>query len=139
MHCKPAASKVQEEIIKLLLKRGADPCIRGEGINREWSPIKVARYHGADSSIIDLLISEAKQKVGRDEDASKSKKAFKIKGFCDGCLFVSVLEFSYVLLLSSINIRSLIVSLWRISGPLTLLNTTVWTWCLLHLRDLSGF
>ncbi|KAF3063839.1 Serine/threonine-protein phosphatase 6 regulatory ankyrin repeat subunit B [Daldinia childiae] len=45
-----------EEIIQFLVKTcGADIRARGRGWDREWSPLKLARYHGASQTIRDLL------------------------------------------------------------------------------------
>ncbi len=57
-------SRERESIIRLLLDRGADLWVRGDGLreDREWSPLKLARYYGADKNIIQLLIPEIKQR-----------------------------------------------------------------------------
>jgi ankyrin repeat protein len=47
-----ATSNTKGEIITLLLDRGADPCIKWKGLDREWSPVKVASYHGADNAVV---------------------------------------------------------------------------------------
>jgi ankyrin repeat protein len=101
-----ATSDAQEEIIKLLLDRGADPCIKGKGLDREWSPVKVARYHGADDAVVQLLIEKTKEKLAAkgkedtwDEAFHASRKALEVMAFCDSCLFVSFFKLSFLILL----------------------------------------
>ena len=96
---KEVSSKAQEEVIKLLLNRGADPCVTAKGMDRDWSPVKVARYHGVDSGVIHLLEEKAKEKLQRtggvwDEDFHASRQADRIDGcYCDCCFVVSSLPF----------------------------------------------
>jgi ankyrin repeat protein len=97
----PMTSNTQEEVIKFLLDRGADPRIKGKGLDREWSPVKVARYHGADDTIVQLLIAKLKSRLvdeGEedtwDDAFHASKKARKQDDICDSCLFVSILMLS---------------------------------------------
>lgn len=93
-HNQPSPRQV-EAVIKLLLERGADPYVRGAGHDREWSPVKVARYHGRDASIIKLLTPKAKAKPAIegekewDEEFHKSRKAKVGSGYCDCCETVS--------------------------------------------------
>jgi hypothetical protein len=54
---------------KLLLERGADPYVIGKGMDREWPPLKIARYHGADQRIIQLLKDKIKAMVTAKEGA----------------------------------------------------------------------
>ncbi|KAL9133602.1 MAG: hypothetical protein Q9175_005214 [Cornicularia normoerica] len=83
----------QEEVIKLLLDRGADPCVRTKGLDREWSPVKVARYHGVDSRVIRLLEEKAKEKlsatrgeVAWDDRLHESRAAAgENNAWCDCC------------------------------------------------------
>jgi ankyrin repeat protein len=103
---KPTTSNAQKKIIKLLLDRGADPCVRWKGLDREWSPVKVARYHGVDDAVVQLLMAKAKEKLAAegaagtwDEAFHASRKALKQNGYCDSCLFVSVLMLSSLILL----------------------------------------
>ena len=53
----------QEEVIGLLLARGADPCVRAKGLDQEWSPVKVAKYQGVSGKVIRLLEDKAKKKL----------------------------------------------------------------------------
>ena len=90
----------QEEVIKLLLKSGANPCVRAKGLDRHWSPVKVARYHGADSRIIRLLEEKAKEKLKDtksgdswdDEIHESGKGRISRSVYCDSCLSVSTLS-----------------------------------------------
>ncbi len=89
----------QEEVIKLLLKSGANPCVRTKGLDRNWSPVKVARYHGADSRVIRLLEEKAREKLKDtegedvwDEKTHKSGKAAGKSAYCDCCFSVGTLS-----------------------------------------------
>ncbi|KAF5691387.1 ankyrin protein 1 [Fusarium denticulatum] len=82
--------EVSLEIVKLLLDRGADPSIRGRtSDDREWSPLKMARFHSASQEVIDLLTASPSKKK-EDDWKSKfhvSKKAARTTWYCDLCLF----------------------------------------------------
>lgn len=87
------SSSVQEDTIKLLLDSGADPCVTTKGLDHDWSPVKVARYHGVDSRVIRLLEEKAKEKLkdtqhGWDEEFHKSTEADKKHVWCDCCFAV---------------------------------------------------
>ena len=90
-------SSAQEEVIRLLLDRGADPCVRSKGLDREWSPAKVARYHGTDSTVVQLLEEKAKAKERLettktenvwDTQLHASRKADQKTAWCDCCFAV---------------------------------------------------
>lgn len=88
-----------EEVIKLLLDSGADPCVRGKGLDQEWSPVKVAKYHGVDRRVIRLLEEKAKDKLKAtgsenawDTDFHASRKAARKNSWCDCCFSVSIIE-----------------------------------------------
>lgn len=72
---RPLTHRTREVVIKTLLDRGADPCIRGEGLERKWSPIQIARYHNLADEIIQSLIAKSKametaeRLVENEEDA----------------------------------------------------------------------
>jgi len=90
-----ATNTMTEEVITLLLDRGADPCVVVKGLDRDWTPIKLARYHGVEESVIELLISKTKEKLeaeGKtfDESFHASKEGRKQAGSCDSCLSVSI-------------------------------------------------
>lgn len=86
------------EIFELLLANGADLWVKGQGLDREWSPLMVARYHGADEQVIKLLTPASKRRVKNgvedlwDDDFRRSKGSTAAgPGFCDACLLVSCL------------------------------------------------
>ncbi|KAF5630512.1 ankyrin 1 [Fusarium sp. NRRL 52700] len=82
--------EISPEIVKLLLDRGADPSVRGRtSDDREWSPLKMARFYGASQEVIDLLTASPSKKK-EDDWKSKfhvSKKAARTTWYCDLCLF----------------------------------------------------
>nr|RBR01853.1 hypothetical protein FVER53263_11220 [Fusarium verticillioides] len=82
--------EVSPEIVKLLLDRGADPSVRGRtSDDREWSPLKMARFHGASQEVIDVLTASPSKRK-EDDWKSKfhaSKKAARTTWYCDLCLF----------------------------------------------------
>ncbi|KLP12329.1 ankyrin 1 [Fusarium fujikuroi] len=84
--------EISPEIVKLLLDRGADPSVRGRtSDDREWSPLKMARYYGASQEVIDLLTASPSKKK-EDDWKSKfhlSKKAVRTPWLCDLCHFHS--------------------------------------------------
>ncbi|KAJ8067219.1 hypothetical protein OCU04_004583 [Sclerotinia nivalis] len=82
----------QPEIIKLLLSNGANLWMKGEGLDRAWSPLRVARYYGAREEVIELLTPRADARSlngGKwDHRFHTSKKASMLStDFRDGCLF----------------------------------------------------
>lgn len=87
-----------QAIVKELLDCGADRLVRGEGIDRTWTPIKTAKYYRIDNEILELLAPKA-------EDFDKSKDNDRDwnwllgggkrgildgddSGWCDHCLLV---------------------------------------------------
>lgn len=90
---KETAITSQEQIINLLLDQGANILVRGKGIDREWTPIQVARYHNLDDEIIQLLIKKTKERLGKEELYHESEheclKASAQGGSCDSCHCVS--------------------------------------------------
>ena len=91
---KGVSVSVQKQIIEYLLEQGADIGVVGRGIEREWTPIKVARYHDVDAEILDMLVAETKEKGQRsgkawNESVHASQKAGSQVGSCDSCFIVS--------------------------------------------------
>ena len=86
--------KEQEEVVKLLLERGADPCVIGKGLEWDWSPVRVAKYHRADHRVIQALEEAVKQKVtsenAHDTLINASGKIATWNVYCDCCLQVGV-------------------------------------------------
>jgi ankyrin repeat protein len=135
---KMARPSGQREIIKVLLDRGADPCIRGKGLDREWSPVKVARYHGMDDAILQLLMERAKDKLVRergedtwDETLHASANAVEINEYCDSCLSVCLATLSP--LIFSITIAIQFIPLLR---SLLTSERIDYIWYPLQVRDL---
>ncbi len=86
-------------IIKELKAHGADIMAQGEGLDRIWTPYKLACYYGLDSTVVKLVKPTSKQ-IKRSEDAffwrnsikNDTRKAKSLEGFCDACLLVSDVE-----------------------------------------------
>ena len=85
----------QEEVIKLLLDRGADPCVTVKGLKREWSPAKIARYHGVVDTVVQLLEGKAKEKLDATkasglwlEHSHVERQADRKRAWCDYCCSV---------------------------------------------------
>jgi ankyrin repeat protein len=113
--CRPAdkwgaASSIDIAVIKLLLSHGADPWARGKSEDREWSPLKLARYHGASAEVVRLLTPKGKKRSTSSKSTASpspskdgawdakfhtSKRANRTPGYCDVCLFVSLLSPSF--------------------------------------------
>ncbi|KAL1962103.1 hypothetical protein VTN77DRAFT_570 [Rasamsonia byssochlamydoides] len=92
---RPSTASVQKEMITLLLDRGADPCVKWNRFGREWSVIKLARYHNLDDAIVQLLEEKYNERLAEqgledtwDENLHSSAKAIAHDGFCDSCLSV---------------------------------------------------
>lgn len=83
-----------EEIIQMLLEKAADLWATTNGYEQEWSPLKLARYHGADDATLKMFTPiEKTGKDGRqwDDEGHRSMKANRTMTSCDCCLFVSTL------------------------------------------------
>jgi ankyrin repeat protein len=89
---KELTPNAHEQIIKLLLDRGADPCVRGKGLSREWSPVEVARFHGADESVVQFLRDKAAERLDSREDANvpneESRMGHRKPSGCDVFFFL---------------------------------------------------
>lgn len=90
-----SSASAQEEVLKLLLDSGANPCVRAKILDEDWSPVKVARYYGQDRRVIELLEGKAKELLeatnGEDswnENDHASRKADRKNATCDCCSLV---------------------------------------------------
>ncbi|KAK5656678.1 hypothetical protein OQA88_4658 [Cercophora sp. LCS_1] len=72
------------EIIKLLLERGADKRVLATGPDgKGWTPLKIARYHGALPEVVELLKAD-----GEPDPEDESKIGGHATHSCDGCYSV---------------------------------------------------
>ena len=55
------------EIIRLLIRRGASVMTQGEGLDREWTPWRLADYYGMENEIVEL-VSPPKEEIEKSED-----------------------------------------------------------------------
>ena len=69
--------------------------MRSKGLDGEWSPVKVAKYHGVGSTVVQLLEERAKEKLEStkaenvwDEQLHASRKADQKTAWCDCCFAV---------------------------------------------------
>ncbi|KAF7920650.1 hypothetical protein BELL_0335g00130 [Botrytis elliptica] len=79
----------QPEIIELLLSNGGNRWVKGEGLDREWSPLKVARYYGASEEVVKLLTPDALSPDGEKwvrKHHTSRKASVQPSRICDGCL-----------------------------------------------------
>ena len=95
-----ALASTQEKVLKLLLDSGANPCVKANILGRDWSPVKVARYHGQDHRVIELLEEKAKEMLeatnGEDTWNDKdhaSRKADREDATCHCCDLVGTFSF----------------------------------------------
>ncbi|PTB57717.1 hypothetical protein M431DRAFT_479284 [Trichoderma harzianum CBS 226.95] len=101
------AGEPQEQIkvMKLLLENGANRSVRVTVGGQKWTPLKLARFSGADEEVIELLKNglvaadekdqdEKKSKSQEDSDEDKSKKGNLRTATCDNCR-CSIYGFAY--------------------------------------------
>ncbi|TGJ87163.1 hypothetical protein E0Z10_g1616 [Xylaria hypoxylon] len=88
-----------QAIVQELLGCGAHRLVRGEGIDRTWTPMKIAKYYRVSEDVMELLapIPEDFEKMGdeyQDWDwrSGGGKRAIfgNDSGWCDHCLLVRV-------------------------------------------------
>ncbi|KAL7937002.1 ankyrin repeat-containing domain protein [Trichoderma chlorosporum] len=100
------AGEPQEQIkvMKLLLENGANRSVKVTLGGQKWTPLKLARFSGADEEVIELLKNGlvSADEAGQDEDEKKSgpkeesdedksKKGNLRSATCDSCRCVSTL------------------------------------------------
>lgn len=74
-------------VMKMLLEHGAEKdVVATTADGRRWTPLKIARYHGAVAEVVELLESEDEK--GRPDDESKLA-TWHDNTCCDSCLAVS--------------------------------------------------
>lgn len=77
-----------KEVIRLLLQDGRqDTSLTIEMVDERWTPIKLARFHGLDSTIQELLQPESQSDVQDALDSMVGKAYYR---YCDLCFAVSV-------------------------------------------------
>ncbi|KAL6878817.1 ankyrin repeat-containing domain protein [Trichoderma novae-zelandiae] len=98
----------QVKVMRLLLENGADRFVRASVGRQQWTPLKIARFHGAGEEVIQLLKhglgsadeekekDEEKNKSGPEEesDEDKSRKGNLRSATCDSCR-CSIYGFGY--------------------------------------------
>ncbi|KAI1125163.1 hypothetical protein F5Y10DRAFT_284498 [Nemania abortiva] len=82
-------------IVQELLDRGAHRLVLGEGIDRTWTPMKIAKYYSVNEKIVALLAPKPEdfEKIGEDyrdwnwkSGGGKRAVLDESDGFCDHCL-----------------------------------------------------
>jgi ankyrin repeat protein len=86
----------RKEIIEELLKYKARRLVRGEGLDRTWTPMMLAKYYSLSDDIVEVvrpLAEELKTEEGKSWDwmsgGSKRGPKYSDGAYCDGCLLVS--------------------------------------------------
>lgn len=87
-----------QAIVQELLDRGAHRLVRGEGIDRTWTPVKIAKYYRINEEITALLAPQPEdfEKIGDDyrdwnwKSGGGKRAIFSDGGWCDHCLLVRV-------------------------------------------------
>ena len=103
-----------KNIVQELLDHGARRLVRGKGVDRTWTPMKLANYYTLSDDIVSLLkptpddfnnMSITEREWGWENTGSKRGVPYEdIEAFCDHCLLVS-----FGLLLDSLWARVLIL------------------------------
>ncbi|OTA02295.1 hypothetical protein A9Z42_0026630 [Trichoderma parareesei] len=86
----------QVEVMKTLLKNGVNRFVRASVGRQKWTPLKIARFHGASDEVIQLLkhgldTADKKDKdknnsgLEEETDEDKSKKGNPRGETCDSC------------------------------------------------------
>ncbi|KAF5686699.1 ankyrin protein 1 [Fusarium denticulatum] len=77
-----------KDMISFLLKRGADPTIKGRGVDRDWTVCEVAYYQHADF-IEDLIDPPSDKKIRSRKRGSAPRSQDNKNAYCDNCLIES--------------------------------------------------
>lgn len=84
----------KHEIVTFLVDEGADVWSLSNGPDgKQWSPLKLANYHGAKQETLELLTPKIKTSAKGepwDDELHKSQKGFEQRQFCDACFAVSI-------------------------------------------------
>ena len=86
-------------VVKSLLENKANPLVEGKGIEHTWSPADVAKYHGLDDSVVQVLEEAADEALASEEPKDGSEKAQEEmrsatrpdEYYCYSCFLVSML------------------------------------------------
>ncbi|KAG5783264.1 hypothetical protein H9Q73_003087 [Fusarium xylarioides] len=76
------------DMILFLLKHGADPTIKGHGVDRDWTVCEVAYYHHADF-VEDLIDQPSNEKIRSRKRGSAPGSRDNKNAYCDNCLIES--------------------------------------------------
>ncbi|KAF5581045.1 ankyrin 1 [Fusarium pseudocircinatum] len=76
------------DVISFLLKYGADPTIKGHGVDRDWTVSEVAYYHHADF-VEDLIDQPSDKKIRSRKRGSAPGSQDNKNAYCDNCLIES--------------------------------------------------
>lgn len=81
----------QLAIISHLATERSDICARSTGLDRDWSPLMLARYHGALPKTLDLLKPRKGDSDAEnfDDTLHQAKRAAEQEWICDACFIVS--------------------------------------------------
>ncbi|KAF5537760.1 ankyrin 1 [Fusarium mexicanum] len=78
----------RSDMISFLLKHGADPTIKGCGVDRDWTVCEVAYYHHADF-IEDLIDQPSNKKIRSRKRGTAPGAQVNTNAYCDCCLIES--------------------------------------------------
>lgn len=90
-----ACRRKSAQVIELLIERGAE---KNDRTKRGWKPIDVAKYHGGDSEIMDLVRSESSDDFVQghgdpavdEEERPNPETQERARCLCDSCYCVRV-------------------------------------------------
>ncbi|KAF4501632.1 ankyrin 1 [Fusarium agapanthi] len=76
------------DMIYFLLEHGADPTIKGYGVDRDWTVCEVAYYHHADF-VEDLIDQPSNKKIRSRKRGTAPGSQVNANAYCDCCLIES--------------------------------------------------